>query len=1081
MPGLPKPLQRIMKLTTIFILAATLQVSAKGYSQKVTLSVKDVPIENVFKEIEKQTGYYFAYTRELIQSIGPVSLDVKDATLKDVLDQCIKGQPLSYTITAKVISVKFDAAKIDLTKVLPAPPIDVKGKIVNENGEPVEGATVLVKGNKTKGTSSDSNGYFELKGVDENATLVITGVNIETREIKINSKTELVITTKTVEKPLEETIIKGYYTTSKRFNTGSVDKLSQSDINKQPVSNPLATLQGRIPGLFITQGNGLPGSSFSVLIRGRNSIQQGTEPLFIIDGVPFNTDRQTQRSQIAANNPFNLINPLDIESIEVLKDAEATAIYGSRGANGVILITTKKGNAGVPKLELNISTGFGRAQSLADFMTTEQYIKMRREALQNDGIMPSNANAPDLLLWDTTRYTNFKSLLTGGTARTNKVNIKLSGGSRQTLFTFSTAYYDESTVFPGSWGEKKLTFNLNINHTSEDKKLTTQFSSSYSTDKSSLGQGDPTNFISLPPNTPELYDSIGRLNWRKNNAFFNNPMALLLKTYENRSEWLNGNFIVGYKFLPSLTARINAGYNIQRLKETSLTPIAAQDPASNPKGSSSFGDSYISNWIIEPQLEYNTSFHKKGNITLQLGNSYQSKSTNSTITDASGYINDELIHSTVGATSITTAINSSQYKYSGFFARLSVNWQKRYLLNLTGRRDGSSRFGLNKRFSNFGAAAFGWIFSEEAFMKKGPLGLSYGKLRVSYGSVGNDQIGDYMYLDTWSGTSFPYQGTPGIRPTRLQNDNYHWEHKSNLELALETGFFQDRLLFNVNYFRSRSNDQLINYLLPGQTGFGSILQNFPAVVQNVGTEISINYKIIQQKYFSWSCTFNLTFQKNKLLSFPGIEKTSYASSYMVGSPLALFRGYSYNGINSTTGNYQFNDLNQDGVVNTLDQYFVGTRDPKYYGGWQHEFNYKGFQLTFFFNFVKQKGLDVLAGNFAGTRTNMPVELLNRWQKAGDNAIYQRYSTGSALAFASQVRSSDVALVDASYIKLRNATISYLLPKTICQRLHIKGVQFFVQGQNLLTLTRYKGSDPEVQSLTTLPPLRIINTGITITF
>lgn len=1053
-----------------FLLSFYFITAARG--QLITFSVKNERLEKVFLLIEQQSDHHFIYTTEQIEKAKPVTLSVSNEQLSSVLDKCFSGQPLLYNINEKNITVK--------EKKVVASERPLRGKILDQDGNPVRGVTVNIKGTPLV-VASDANGEFGFDNAPLNVTLILTSVEIELLEWFVGDLSFVEMRVSIKVGVLDETIVKGYYQVSRRLNTGTVDKISAEVIQTQAVSNPLATLQGRIPGLFITQSNGLPGASFSVLLRGRNSLQRGTEPLFVVDGVPFNTERQTQRSQIAANNPFNLINPLDIESIEVLKDAEATAIYGSRGANGVILITTKKGKPGSPKLELDFSTGFGKAQGLADFMNTEEYIAMRREAFRNDGITPSNASAPDLLLWDTTRYTNWKEVLTGGTSRINKAYLKLSGGGEQTSFSFGSTYYDESTVFPGSWGEHRLSFNLNVRHASEDKKLTAQFSSSYSTDKSSLGQGDPTNFINLPPNAPALYDSIGRLNWRKNNGAFSNPMALLLKTYENEAEWYNGDFVIGYKVLPSLTARVNAGYNMQHIKETSLTPIASQDPANSPTGSASFGSNYINNWIIEPQLEYSTRPFKEASITAQIGSSFQHKQIHSTITDADGYTSDALIRSVAGATSSQTTINSSQYRYSGLFGRFSMNWRQRYLLNLTGRRDGSSRFGEGHQFANFGAVAFGWIFTNEDFMRQKPLGLSFGKLRASYGSSGNDQIGDYMYLDTWTTTSFPYQGTAGLRPTRLQNDNYHWEQKSNLELALETGFFQNRLLFNFNYFISRSNDQLINYLLPGQTGFTSIIKNFPALVQNTGVEMSLSYKIFQQSHFSWSSQLNLTFQRNKLLSFPGIEQTSYASTYHVGKPLSLLRGYSYNGINPTTGIYQFNDLNRDGFINTLDQYFIGTRDPQYYGGWQHELSYKHFGLTFFFYFVKQKGTDVLAGSFAGTRTNMPTGLLNRWMKPGDHTIYQRYSTGSALAAASQMRASDAVLVDASYIKLRNVMLTYNLPENICSKLHITRFQFFLQGQNLFTITQYKGGDPESQGLTTLPPLRIINTGIYITF
>jgi TonB-linked SusC/RagA family outer membrane protein len=1063
--------QRLLMLSLCFLLSAGLN------AQLISLNVKEVPLTQVLKEIEKQTDYRFVYSNTVIERSRPVTLSVSQEQLAKVLKLCFTNQPFTYEMDGKFVVLKIT----DSTRENPAGSTMLTGRIISDRGDELAGVTVHLKGTSYS-VMTDQKGLFSIDNSAGAETIVVSGAEFAPQETAILGRSFIEIMIVPQVGILDETIVKGYYKTSRRLNIGTVDKVGEKTISEQAVSNPLAALQGRVPGLMITQNSGLPGADFSILLRGQNSLQRGTEPLFVVDGVPFNTERQTQRSITSTNNPFNIINPLDIESIEVLKDAEATAIYGSRGANGVILITTRKGDSGKTRVELNLSSGFGKAQNLTEFMNTAEFIAMRREAFRNDGITPTASNARDLLLWDTTRYTNWKQVLTGGTAHFDKVYGKLSGGNRQTSYSFAATYYNESSVAPKRVGDRRISFNTNLLHRSADKKLTVEITTLYSFSETILGVGDVTGSISLTPNAPKLYDSLGLLNWHEKNGQFTNPLSILLKRYETRTDWMNSNFSIAYEVARGLIAKVSGGVNLQLLDELSLNPIASQSPAGNPRGGAGFGNASNKNWIIEPQLEYRKDLFAHTKLVAQVGGSYQTKKTSRRMIDTYGYTSDALIRSISGATTVTAENFLSEYKYVGIFGRMTLNTHNKYLLSFTGRRDGSSRFGEDNRFANFGAAALGWIFSEEGFIKRNLRILSYGKIRTSYGSSGNDQIGDYMYLDTWSATQYLYNGSPALQPTRLKNDAYHWEMKTNFEAALETGFFENRLLFNAAYFRSISKDQLVNYSLPGQTGFASILMNFPAVIQNTGMELSANVKMLDKKNFKWSAGINLTINRNKLLEFPDLENTSYATRYQLGKPISQFRGYAFEGVNPATGVYQFKDLNNDGVVGTADQYFIGTMNPSFFGGIQQDLTYKNFELGFFFHFVKQKGNDVLAGIFAGNTVNVPIELLDRWTKPGDQAKYQKYSTNiAALNAATRRASSDAGITDASYIKLRNVNLSYRVPVKMVRRLHAESCRLFIQGQNLATITSYKGGDPETQRLTLLPPLRVFNIGLSVIF
>ena len=400
-----------MKLLILLVVFACVQVSATVYGQTVTLSVKNIPLEKVFKEIKRQTGFSFIYTRDQLEGSLPVNCNVVKAALKEVLSICFSNQPVLFVIEGNYVVVQTKHPILQPVSLLDSL-IDIRGHVVNKNGEPLIGATIITK-NSNRGVSTNDKGDFFIKGVNENDMLTISSVGYYAEETAIDKKRFFLVTLRLAANSLEEMVVKGYYSTSRKLNTGNVVKINGTQITNQPISNPMLGLEGLVPGLLITQSNGLPGSRFTALIRGQNSIQNGNSPLFVIDGVPFLSDNDalTQLSSMLANSPFNSIDPNNIESIEILKDADATAIYGSRGASGVILITTKKNTTGRNSLSLNISRGWGKVARSMEFMNTQQYLEMRKEAFFNDSIIPENYNAPDLISWDQNRYTDWKKNL----------------------------------------------------------------------------------------------------------------------------------------------------------------------------------------------------------------------------------------------------------------------------------------------------------------------------------------------------------------------------------------------------------------------------------------------------------------------------------------------------------------------------------------------------------------------------------------------------------------------------------------------------------------------------------------------
>jgi TonB-dependent starch-binding outer membrane protein SusC len=1086
----PDPRQNSNPMRGLFICLLLFLVIA-ATAQNISLDVKHAPIVKVFREIQKQTPYSFIYTAEDLKGTHPVTIVVSSKPLAETLTLLFEGQPLSYSINEQFIVVK----KSSLNAPMPQT-VGITGRVISETGEPLPGATVSIKGSSWA-TATGSKGDFHLNEVDAHTVLIISNVGYQSQEIAVAGRSYIVVTLREATSSLDETVVMAYGTTTKRLATGSISKVSGTEISKQPVSNALAALQGRVPGMTIVQSSGVPGAAFKVRIRGQNSLRQGSEPLYVIDGVPYALGNETlnQITNAAGSggtgglSPLNLINPADIESIEVLKDADATAIYGSRGANGVILITTKRGLPGATRVTVNSYTGYSKVTRTMDMLNTKQYLQMRREAFANDLIVPTNDEAPDLFSWDTTRYTDFKKLLIGGTAHTSDVQVSLSGGTNKTQFLMGAGYHKETTVFPGDLNSRRASFLLNLGHSSGDQKFTASLNTSYAANRNNLVANDLSSYINLAPHI-HLYDSLGNLNWMEGGIPFRNlslinPLAYLYKKYTGNFDNLISNLKISYQLWPQLSLRMSLGYNLAIGDENQVNPSTSIDPNEGSLPYSSFANNRTRGWIIEPQLEYKIKINK-GVLDVLVGGTGQETSVTGFRADGMNYTSDLLLNNLNAAGQVLNANSSTQYRYVAAFGRINYNWQGKYVVNLSGRRDGSSRFGPGKRFSNFGAAGVAWIFSD--VIKKLLPFASYGKLRGSYGSAGNDQIGNYKYLDTWTTTTPPYQTVPGLLPSALYNPDFAWERTNKLEGAIDLGFFDDHLLLNASYYRNRSGNQLINYTLPIQTGFSSILKNIDAVIENKGFEFSATGYFKLGKQSGWETSLQFSLPQNKLVSFPGLASTSYARTYVIGEPVSVINVYHSYGIDSATGVYAFEDVNKDGKLNGED-FIHKNYEPKVYGGFRNTFRYKSFELEGLFEFKKSMGnnyLYTLGYNVPGFNySNQPVIVLNRWQKPGDVTDIQQFTasaTSDAFIRATEnLISSDAVYTDASYVRLKNVNASYTLPEQFCGKLGIKGARVYVQGQNLVTMSSYVGADPENQNIYVLPPLKTLTAGIEVKF
>lgn len=1088
-----------MKLTIALLLSACFLANANGYSQRITLSVKNASVERVFAEIKSQTNYSFVYYKDDLRNLKNISITVSNATIEEVLNHVFERQSLSFTITGNIIVIKVSPEskkKDDKLSAPELPVLDVKGRVVNENGEGIR-ATVSVKGT-TRIVSTGDNGDFELEDVDENATLLITAANIETKEVKVNSRTNLGdirVKMKVVE-GVDVTVKTNYWETTQKRNTGNITKITAKEIEGQPVTSLLMALQGRVPGLDIVPNNGVPGVSSQIFLRGQNSVRfDGSLPLYVIDGVPIDpkplVGAGTSDFFQMGIDPFVSLSPENIASIEILKDADATAIYGSRGANGVIIITTKKGTKATKNnLDIGFYKGAGVITHKLDMLNTSQYLAIRHEALANTPRVPGTFDYDLNGVWDTTRYTDWQDVLLGGTSDVTDLRAAFSGSSGTITYRLGGGYHQEGLVFPGDFGYKSMTGYYSMNHQSTNQKFRSSLSINYGYNRSKVFDNSSVveAAITLSPVAPSLYDANGGLNWQKDpggNSSWTNPLAGARRT----DEVTNSSFLVStdmsYEIIAGLAAKMNIGYTEVNGDQVVMSPLSSRDPNTssfpNATGESDFGINKRNSWIIEPQLGYQKVF-KNHNLDIIVGTTFQQSRAQFRLNKGLGYISDALLGSLAGASStVIVTDNDAKYRYAALFARVGYSWKGKYLANLTARRDGSSRFGPGKQFGNFGAVGLAWLFSEERWIQKNLPVVSFGKIRASFGVAGNDQIGDYQYYDTYTPGFNNYQGGLTLNPTQLHNPDYAWETTRKIEAAIELGFLNDRVSVGVSWYRHRSSNQLVSVPLPSITGFASVTDNFDAVVENTGCELTMNTVNIRRNDWKWTSSFNFSFPRNKLVRFDNIEKSNFGSVYKVGEPLTIRKLYVYTGIDPVTGLHTMKDIDGNGSITSADQQFVKPFFRKF-GGVSNSISYKSFELSFLLQVVVQNKIrsDLFSSPPGFNVNNYPAYAINHWTKPGDPFEVQRLTTALvALNAHGRYAISDAALTGASFARLKTLSFSWSLPSPVMGKMKMQQAKLFIQGQNLFTITRYEALDPETGN--TLPPLRIITGGIQIRF
>jgi TonB-linked SusC/RagA family outer membrane protein len=1112
--------QKAKKLLCLLLLTILLQIPfllhAQPGSEKafITISGDKISLKAVFDEIKKQTNYDVVYNPKEVDVSEKVTVHAKKQLLETFLGEVLSQRSLTYSFMKSTILVLPRKPAAAASSSEPAPDAEMAGLVMEEkNRSPLFGVSVMVK-RTGKGTQSDAQGFFKLKDARVGDTVIFSIIGYQTTRMEVPAGSMMRVAMKIAVDQLDETIVQAYGTTTRRLSTGTIVKVSGDEIRKEPGQNPLMALMGKVPGMSVLPTSTYAHAPIKVEIRGRKSLDPNFsgEPLYIVDGVPISTlplqNLLSQKEAMPAGavqggvsvtggqSPLFAFNQNDIESIEVLMDADATAIYGSRGANGVIIITTKKPKGGKASLSLGVDQSFTDIPYFPKYLSPSQYFEIRREAFRNDGALPSPSSAPDLALWDTTRYTDWQRLFYGP-GRVSTFSARLSGGDEQASMALSSQYINTKGMNRWTGSNEALTLGFSSQLRTRNKKLSVQFSLNYTytwTDAIDIGQLS----MNLPPNAPPVLDSKGDPNYEEwtNGAYASNyEWASLFRPNETSMKNLAGNLSLTYYLFNNLTWTSTIGYSTNNNDNNYFQPIRSQNPVTKPIGSAIFGMSKSENLTVSSRLQYNMRFGK-ASTTIELGFEGNKQQATGISINATGYTNDYLLRSLSNAPNIMAFDTHGERRTLGTFARVSFNWDQKYIFNLSFNRDGSSQFGSDNQFGSFGSIGAGWIASDEKWLKKIlPSWFSFLKFRSNYGITGNNNVGDYQYLSQWSASPSPtatqklfdYNGQMPFVPVIPVNQRYQWEKTSQLSSGLDMGFLQQRLTVGLEWYRNITDHQIMNVPTPAYTGFLTVKGNSPGVMLNEGWTISLNGTIISNKDLRWTVSLNGARNRNIVKSFPGLEKTPWYRRYKVGEPVNTAYLLHYLGVDPLTGNASFEDYNKDGVVNAGSSQMQGTPGNDYYvelnldpvisGGIGTSISYKGFSFYTSCIYSYRWMRDPFMSRTEGSMRNfyLPDEVWkNTWRKPGDQAKYPRFTNS---AINNNMANSDAGYSKIFYLRLSAVNLSYALPPAMLKKIRLSSCTISVNASNFFTITKYKGVDPVTAGQ---PIQRQINTRLSIT-
>lgn len=943
----------------------------------------------------------------------------------------------------------------------------VSGTVRTNTGEPLPGANVVLK-NQTKGATTDAEGHFTLDArVGEE--VVISAIGYQTTPAKISSTGTLSITLQESASQLSEVVVVGYGTQDRKNLVGSVSQVNAEEIKNRPVASFDQQLQGRAAGVQVAANTGVPGDGIFFRIRGTTSINASNDPLYVVDGVFVNNQSlQKITTQGQANNPLADINPADIESISILKDAEATAIYGARAANGVVLITTRRGSYNSKtKVTLNASAGQAWAPKLWDLVTGPEHATIINEAWINDGkpaatrpfrpVSEGGRGLPE----DQPTYDRLSDIFR--TSALQNYDLAVSGGTKQTHFYLGGGYTSQqATLRTNDFARASFKLNLDQDITDKIRIGTSNIFSQSNRTNARVGDGPQGGILQAALHTPTYLPKFNTDGTYAKWAGFDNLDVLINNTdmHSTSSRYI-GNIYGEYDILSSLKFRSSWSIDYNDYSEYEYwNTLTNRGSASKGLATSSVSKNTI--WINEQTLSYRHTFGTQHTIGVLVGNTFQGNVSTQTQAQGTNFPSDAFKQ--IASASVTTSLsNRYQYNLASFFGRVDYNFARKYFFEASLRADASSKFAQGHRWGYFPSAGVAWQLKQENFLKEATF-LSDLKIRASVGLTGNQNgIDNYASRGLWGGGN-NYQDNPGTVPIQLANPDLKWETTRQTNVGLNVGLFNNRIGLEINAYSKYTYDLLLQVPLAQSSGFASIYRN-DGEISNRGLEFAINSLNINTNGFQWNTSFNIASNRNRIerLSIP--VDASYATERMAeGQPFHAFYVYRQLYVDPKTGDAVYDDVNKDGQITVADRQFYGSALPKFFGGLNNTFAYKGFDLSVFFNF--SSGNKVFNNNrffleSGGTRDDRRAinkNQLNRWQKEGDITDVPRVTT---LGNNYNLSPTSRFVEDGSFIRLNSLVFGYTIPKALLSKIGISSARIYYTGSNLWLYSKYQGPDPEV--------------------
>lgn len=1009
-----------------------------------------VTVDQVFKIIKKQTDYRFIYPRELFSDSPKVELKKGWILVSKLLDQSLSNVNLYFELTeGNLIIIREKALNIEVKKQ----EHPVNGVITDENGQPLPGANIIEKGT-SNGTQSDFDGKFSINVSSPKAILVISYLGFKSQEIEVVGKTSKQIVMIPNNSALSEVVIIGYGTESKVLLSDAVTSISSKQLKDLPVSSVDGILQGQASGVQVMQNSGTPGGQMSVRIRGLTSISGSSQPLYIIDGIPVTTGDFGQVGYSGQGaSALTDLNPSDIASLSILKDASATAIYGARASNGIVLITTKRGKAQQSVLNVNVYSGVQRAWNRLDMLKARQWMEYRNDLTETTVFTPEQMN-------NITIDTDWQDVIFR-TAPINSYEVSATGGSEKTKFFMSGNFFDQEGILIGT-DYRRLNARVNVDHQLSDKvTIGTSIGLTYAkTDRVESDQtlqGPLPNGISTPAIFP-VYNEDGSYNQA---GPYSNAVSIANEAInQNFSYRTNSNIYMDWKIIEDLTFSSKWGIDFLNFREHAYESTkTVQGAKYNGLGFETYTN--VTNLVSNNLLKYNKKFNKHS-VDALVGYSFESYNYRSSFIRGQDFADDNLEYIASAATIVSASASATDTGLRSYFGRLNYNFDDTYIATFSGRFDTSTKFGENNRTGFFPAGSIAWRVIKENFMEN-VKPISDLKLRISYGLTGNDDISPFLFSELYGNTS--YGGLPAIYPSNIPNPDLKWESTSQLNIGLNLGLFDDRITITADYYDKQTNDLLLNRPLPLSSGFSSITENV-GKVENKGIEVSLSTQNFVGD-FSWNTQVNISGNRNKVLELyngqPIDDIGRGGNRIMEGQPIGIFYSYKSLGVDPSTGDIVYADTNFDGVITSEDRTIVGSPHPDFIFGLTNSFAYKGLDISVFLQ--GSYGNDVFHGSRLFLESlqggdNQIEAVTRRWQQPGDITDIPRATTDPVVSTQNK-RVSSRFIEDGSYLRVKNVTMGYTLDDEVLRKTMFSSIRVYLTAQNLFTFTKYTGLDPEV--------------------